>query len=336
MNIYDVARMSGVSIATASKALNGRKDVREETRTRVLEVAKKINYHPSHMARGLAKRKSENIGVVALRRFHVPFFTNPFYSRVIEGMEMEVTRQNYNLLLTVVPAEDPGVELVFPKMVREKNVDGLCLVGEMPEAFLREVAGRGIPTVVVDYYSDSIDGHYVVSDNAGGARAAAEHLIALGHRDIGFVGSVHKDYSFIEREKSFEATLDKAGLRPAKGLEINIANADAPGQVSAYLKSANCPTALFCCNDEHALLVLKEAEKLNIAVPGRLSVVGFDDIEAAQHSSPQLTTIHVEKQEMGAKAIYIVMDLIGHPEGRPKRIETPVHLVTRGTTAKHK
>jgi LacI family transcriptional regulator len=326
--------MAGVSIATASKALNGRKDVREETRQRVMEVAKKINYHPSHMARGLAKRKTENIGLVALRRFHAPLLTNPFYSRVIEGMEIEVTRANYNLLLTVVPAEDMGAELPFPKMVREKNVDGLCLLGEMPESFLREVGERGIPTVVVDFYSESVPGHYVVSDNAGGAAQAAEHLLGLGHRQIGFVGDAMKDLSFEERRKGFEAALAKAGVKPAPMLEVDLKARDVMDQVAAYLKSPGCPTALFCCNDFHALLVLNMAQKMGIKVPKQLSIMGFDDIEESSLCLPPLSTLRVEKQEMGAKAIAIVMDLIAHPEAKPKRVETPVQLIKRESTAK--
>jgi LacI family transcriptional regulator len=334
MNIYDVAKLAGVSIATASKALNGRKDVREETRARVAEVAKRINYHPSHMARGLAKRMTENIGLVALRRFHVPFFTNPFYSRVIEGMEIEVTKANYNLLLTVVPAENVGEEVQFPKMVREKNVDGLCLLGEMPEAFLAEVASRGIPTVIVDFHTDTVPGHYVVSDNAGGAALAVEYLSDLGHRNIAFVGDVRKDASFEERRRGFEKAMAKAGLKPAKTLDIDIASNGAPAQVASYLRDPACPTALFCCNDAHALLVLAEAQILGISVPSQLSVLGFDDIDESAQADPPLSTLHVEKQEMGAKAIHIVMDLIAHPEASPKRVETPVHLVKRASTAK--
>jgi LacI family transcriptional regulator len=334
MNIYDVAKMAGVSIATASKALNGRKDVREETRLRVMDVAKKINYHPSHMARGLAKRKTENIGLVALRRFHSPFLTNPFYSRVIEGMENEVTRQNYNLLLTVVPAEQQGEELPFPKMVREKNVDGLVLLGEIPESFLREVAQRGIPTVVVDYYSDKVAGHYVVSDNQGGAAQATEHLLGLGHRNIAFISDKTKDMSFEERRKGFESAMAKAGLKPAQGLEVELAGRPTFEQINAYLKGPNCPTALVCCNDFHALLILRQAHELGIEVPKDLSIIGFDDIEESALSVPALSTLHVEKQEMGSKAIHIVLDLIAHPEAKAKRVETPVHLVLRDSTAK--
>lgn len=333
MNIYDVAKLAGVSIATASKALNGRKDVREETRTRVLEVAKKLNYHPSHLARGLAKRRTENIGVIALRRYHVPFFTNPFYSRVIEGMEIEVTRQNFNMLLTVVPAEEQGVELPLPKMVREKNVDALVLLGEMPESFLREVASRSIPTVVVDYFSESVPGHYVVSDNIHGLRLAVDHLVELGHKRIGFMMDSARDYSFQERRRGYQEAVAKAGLKPENDLVVDIGAKDAVDSVAAYLRGQDRPTALICCNDEHALLVLNAAAKAGVRIPDDLSLMGFDDIDWASTSRPPLTTIRVEKQEMGAKAIHIVMDLISHPDAKAKRVETPVHLVVRGSSS---
>ncbi|MGH7441654.1 MAG: LacI family DNA-binding transcriptional regulator, partial [bacterium] len=140
MNIYDLAREAGVSIATASKALNGRGDVNEKTRARVFDVAKRLRYHPSHLARGLARRRTENIGVVALRRYHTAVFTNPFYSRVIEGMEEEVTARNYNMLFSVLPAENVAGPFQLPKMVQEKNADGLVLLGQMPQELLREVS----------------------------------------------------------------------------------------------------------------------------------------------------------------------------------------------------
>lgn len=333
MNIYDVAKLAGVSIATASKALNGRKDVREETRERVLDVAKKLNYHPSHLARGLAKRRTENIGVIALRRFHSPILTNPFYSRVIEGMENEITRANYNLLFTIIPAEESG-EVMVPKMVREKNVDALCVMGESSDGFLREIAARAIPMAVVDFYSESIPGHYVVSDNALGARLAVEHLLELGHTRLGFIGDKAKDYSFVAREKAFEAELSEAGLKPGPRLELDFSTKGSDLAVSEYLHRKDLPTALVACNDAHALFVMELAIKAGLKVPQELSIVGFDDIEDAGRATPPLSTIRVEKQEMGAKAIHIVLDLIAHPDARPKKVETPVHLVARLSTDK--
>ena len=329
VNIYDVAKLSGVSIATASKALNGRRDVREETRTRVQEIAKQLNYHPSHMARGLAKRCSENIGVLTLRQ-PASFFSNPLYSRVIEGMEMDLTRENYNLLFTVIPQGEAG----YPKMVREKNVDGLCLVGEIPESLLKEVDSRGIPTVMVDCHSHALTGPFVVCDNAAGMRAAVAHLLSLGHSKLAFVGSDLPNFNFTERRVAFELELASAGLKAWPGLDLEEeGQAGSTDALNAWLLQADRPSAVICCNDEYALRVLDQAAKLGIRVPHDLSVIGFDDIERASASHPALTTLHVEKQEMGARAIRAVLGLIGQPNAGPRRVDAPVQLIVRSSTA---
>jgi len=333
VNIYDVARAAGVSIATASKALNGRKDVREETRAKILQVAKELNYHPSQMARGLAKRRSENIGLMTLRRFHAPIFTNPFYSRVLEGIETEVTKANYNLLLSVVAAEQLSGPIPLPKMVREKNVDALMVLGEAPREFLVELSGAGLPLVVIDTLAQDLPGHYVVADHAQGIRQLVQYLHQLGHRRIGFVNDKVGDASFKERELAFMQSMQALGLAPEQALHMRIAGPGAMDEIDGYLKSSRRPQALLCCNDQHALLVMERAKRLGLAVPRDLSVVGFDDIDEAERADPPLTTVRVEKQEMGAKAVQVVMDLIAHPGAKPKRLDPPVRLMERASAA---
>lgn len=328
MNIYDLAREAGVSIATASKALNGRRDVNEKTRLKVLETAKRLQYHPSHLARGLARRRTENIGVVALRRFKVPFFTNPFYSRVIEGMEIETTARNYNLLLSVLPADEPGVPLQLPKLVREKNADGLVLLGEMPSALLREVFDRRIPSVIVDFYTPKLPAHYILSDNRAGMSRMVRHLADLGHRSLAFLQSAALDWSYHERQSGFEAACK--GL----GLKAEVWTLPDPAQRGAFLaarlEAKGRPTAVLACNDEHALALLEAAQKAGLRVPQDLSVAGFDDIEAAGHAG--LSTLRVDKQAMGAKAIQHVFRLMEPPLEPSSREDLPVELVARAST----
>jgi DNA-binding LacI/PurR family transcriptional regulator len=331
MNIYDLAKEAGVSIATASKALNGRRDVNEQTRQRVLDVAKKLNYHPSHLARGLARRRTENIGCVALRRFKVPFFTNAFYSRVLEGMETEITARSYNLLLSVLPAEDPSQPLQLPKLVREKNADGLVLLGEMPEALLKEVFERRIPSVIVDFFSPKLEAHYILSDNRGGLRLLVKHVADLKHRRLAFVQSSSRDYSFVERQLGFEQACTELKLQG----QVWPMTGDWP-EVEAELKkrllSKDRPTAILACNDEHALAVIRMAREVGLRVPQDLSVGGFDDIDAAALHQPSLTTLRVDKQEMGVRAIQTVFRLLEPPLEPSGRTELPVALVARQST----
>lgn len=332
MNIYDLAREAGVSIATASKALNGRGDVNEKTRAKVVEVAKRLRYHPSHLARGLARRRTENIGLVALRRYHVPFFTNPFYSRVMEGMETEVTARNYNLLLCVLPADEAPGPLQLPKLVREKNADGLVLLGEMPDELLQDVYDRHIPSVIVDFYSDRLPAHYVLSDNRGGEHSLVSHLVELGHRNFAFVQSAAKDHSFSERRAGFA---DSCTVHKVRGAVWQMPAGDWPvieAELAVRLRAGDRPTAVVAANDEHALAVLRVAQALGIKVPGDLSVAGFDDIEAAAQAQPGLSTLHVDKVGMGRRAIQYVFRLMEPPLEPSGFEELPVELVVRGST----
>lgn len=332
MNIYDLAREAGVSIATASKALNGRKDVNEETRTRVLEVAKKLNYHPSHLARGLARRRSENIGVVALRRYHLPFLTNPFYSRVIEGMETEVTARNYNLLLSVLPAEEPGAGFTLPKMVREKNADGLVLLGEMSDTLMAEVMDRRIPTVVVDTFHPRFEAHYVITDNRQGAKLAVEHLAGLGHRRLAFINSADPDYSFRERLAGF---LEACKARDLEG-KVHTMDANAAsweGLAERLLRGAGHASGVVACNDDHAIKLMQAAQKIGVKLPKEASLVGFDDIDAAAYSHPALTTVRVDKVGMGALAVKKLFSLLEPPFQKGSLTQMPVELLVRESSA---
>lgn len=332
MNIYDLAREAGVSIATVSKALNGRGDVNEKTRARVMEVAQRLRYHPSHLARGLARRRTENIGVVALRRFRAPVFTNPFYSQIIEGMEEEVTERNYNLLFSVLPADAPSGSFQLPKLVREKNADGLILLGQMPAELLREVFERRIPSVIVDFFSPKLSAHYVLSDNRGGEHALVGHLAGLGHREPVFLQSAAVDYSFSERQAGFEAACAAYHL---KGSVWTLSTTDWGGverDLAARLGSPDRPSAVLAANDEHALAVLRVAESLGLKVPGDLSVAGFDDIARAADVAPGLTTLRVDKQGMGRRAIQYVFRLMEPPLEASGFEELPVELVVRGST----
>ncbi|HPD18655.1 MAG TPA: LacI family DNA-binding transcriptional regulator, partial [Candidatus Goldiibacteriota bacterium] len=167
ITIYDVARKAGVSISTASKALNDRKDVGEKTREKIRQIAKELSYEPSHFARALAMKKTGNIGVLTVRYYSTPMLTNPFYSKIIEGIEEGLMDSDLNLITNVLRREQiENFEL--PKMVKEKNVDGLILLGYMPEKFVELIANKDLPVIAVDnYVNENIS--MIVADDVDGA-----------------------------------------------------------------------------------------------------------------------------------------------------------------------
>jgi len=327
MNIYDVARLAGVSLSTASKALNGRKDVKEATRQRVVEVARRIDYHPSHLARGLASRRTGNLGLVALRRPQDTIIVNPFYSRVIEGVEEECMARGVNMLFSVQPYAADGRPLI-PKMVREKSVDGLLLLGAMPRGFLEGMARCGIPALGVDCFSLGAAISTVLADNAQGASLAASHLASLGHRFVGMLGGPAGDLAFAQRRDAF--------LSACLGLGLQVRLVEPPGDYAASepawkqaMLEGPRPTAVFCANDDHAFHLTRQCQAAGIRVPEDISIVGFDDVELACYFHPPLTTVRVPKREMGAQAVQRLMGLIDKPQEPPQSQVLPVSLVLR-------
>lgn len=332
MNIYDLAREAGVSIATASKAINGRGDVSERTRAKVLEVAKRLHYHPSHLARGLAQRRTENIGVVVMRPRSAPFLADPFYSRLVEGMERELTARNYNLLLSIVPGEGAESAERLPKLVREKNADGLVLLGEMPQDMVKEIIASRIPTVIVGFQIPKLSAHYVLTDNRGGEHSLVGHLAALGHQNIAFVRSGTHDYSFAERQAGFE---DACTVHKVIGTVWNVPVGGRPlieDEILRRLQATERPSAVLAADDHHALAVLRVAHALGLRVPEDLSVAGFDDNYGSELAGPGLTTLRVDWEGMGLRAAQGVFRMMESSPELSGFEEVPVELVVRGTT----
>jgi LacI family transcriptional regulator len=332
VNIYDLAREAGVSIATASKAINGRGDVSERTRDRVLEVAKRLHYHPSHLARGLTRRRTENIAVLLMQRRRAPFFADPFYSRVIEGVERELTARKHNLLLSMIPAEGAEGAERIPKPVRDRNADGLVLLGEMPPDLIKDIVASRIPAVIVGFHSPKLSAHYVLSDNRGGEHSLVGHLAGLGHRNIAFVRSGTGDYTVAERQAGFE---DACTVHKVTGTVRSVPTGDRPlieEEIRRLLQAADRPSAVLAADDHHALLVLRVAQSLGLRVPQDLSVAGFDDISGSELVGPGLTTLRVDGEGMGLRAIqgvFRLMDLSPELSGFE---EVPVELMVRGST----
>jgi DNA-binding LacI/PurR family transcriptional regulator len=305
--------------------------VKAATRQRVVEVAKRIDYHPSHLARGLARRRTGNLGLVALRRPQDTIIVNPFYSRVIEGVEEECMARGVNMLFSVQPYAEYGRPLI-PKMVREKSVDGLLLLGAMPQGFLAEMARCGTPAVGVDCFSQDAAISCVLADNAQGAGLAAAHLAGLGHRFVGMLGGPAGDLAFAQRRDAF--------IRSCQGLGLQVRLVEPPGDYAASdpgwklpMLVAPRPSAVFCANDDHAFHFARQCQQAGLGVPEDISIVGFDDVELACYFHPPLTTVRVPKREMGAQAVQRLMRLIDMPQEPPQAQVLPVGLVLRESSA---
>lgn len=338
--IRDVAQAAGVSISTVSLVLNRKGKVSEETRRRVLEVAKELRYVPSRIARDLSLQRTGNVGFV-LREDH---FTRsePFYTYIFLGTEFEARLHNLYVLLTTIPRDYRKGEHT-PRFLRERSVDGLLIAGKVSDAFLEEVQTLKLPAVLVDYEAEGFPA--VVIDNQGGARVAVEHLILQGHRRIAFIGADIQHPSIAHRLEGYRMALVRAGLSIDPSFVLAEPEAE-PTRVTGQqlgarmLALAERPTAVFCANDALALGVMETLLRAGLRVPDDVALVGFDDVQGAAQAPVPLTSVRVFKEQMGELAMRhlaerLEPDQTRRPYARGQHIiVAPTELVVRASSVK--
>lgn len=321
---HDVAARAGVSQATVSLVMSGnpRARVAQETRARVRRVAEELGYRPNLLARGLVRSRSFAVGVI------VPDLSNPFFTDVVSGVERVAAEEGYAVLLC--DAREISAERHL-ETLRSRQVDGV-IMDPVGAAALSEDAGD-LNVVLIDENGAGFPG--IASAAAEAGRMAAEHLLALGHRRIGFIGPAGDVHGFRRRERGFVAALRAAGVELVSEHFRRVPPTVTGGQVAmkSMLALRVRPTGVFCVNDLLAVGALKSCLSRGVAVPGELSLIGCDDVEMTRVVTPELTTIAIPSREMGARAARLLIRRVeGATSGtRPPR-ELPVRLVARQST----
>jgi myo-inositol 2-dehydrogenase/D-chiro-inositol 1-dehydrogenase len=324
--IYDVAEMAGVSPSTVSHVLNGTRKVSDSARRRVERAVKKLGYRPNDAARMLRDGRAKMIGLV------LPDISNSFFAGLAHSLEMLAYDRDARLV-TCNSDYDRGRERAYIDDLVRRRVDGIIVAPAVPDAaFEAAVGATGLPVVVIDRVSDGGRLPSVAVDNAAGGALAAEHLYRLGHRRIGCIAH-HPGLaeSADRRLRGFVEALARRGAAPPADA---IAYADfkvAGGAEAASRLLAEKPelTALFCANDPMAAGAIKAAAALGRAVPGDLSIVGFDDSLEAQVTQPPLTTVAQPIEAMAARAMEL---LRGGGKGQG-RVRLAARLIERQSSA---
>ena len=326
--IVDLARAAGVSKSTVSLVLNGSELVRPATRERVREAALALGYVYNRSAAGLRHRTNDVVGVV------VNDLANPFFAQMMIGVERALRSSGRTPLLAST-GDDVGQQGRLLRSVLERGACGFVLsaaTGTDADA-LTELAPWRVPLVAAmrDVPGDPAHVGVVVPDNLGGAREAVRHLVALGHRRIGFLGASEALVVRAERLAGFRAGLAEAGLAPALEIESAVSRtggAEALGRALDAPAGA-APTALLCFNDLVAIGAVHAAAERGVAVGEALALVGFDDIEEARWTRPPLTTVRVDAARVGEIAVAELSRAIDG--ARPRRVVCPTSLVVRAS-----
>jgi LacI family transcriptional regulator len=325
-NIGDVAKRAGVSTATVSRFLRGQR-VRSEDAVR--EAIDELGYWPTAAARSLRSGVHYAIAVV------VPDVTNPFFAALVKGIESVFRPGPYSVFLANTDESSEIEDAVVADIVR--RVDGIILAPatEQDETPLR-VREAGIPVVFVD--RELPDGEFdsVLVDNVGGARAAAAHLVSLGHRRIAVISGPQNTTPGRERHEGFLAALAENDIEPAPDY-CKIADFREQGGQDAMLQLlalAERPTAVFSANNFMTIGALKALHSMRVSVPEEISVVGFDDLDLATLLEPPLTVVERPTVEQGILAAHLLQTrLVDKGVKTPQRVVLPTRLVARGSSA---
>ncbi len=334
-NIEDVAREAGVHRSTVSRALTGSGPVSAENRERVIEAARRLDYHPNTLAGALKSKRRNTWGLLSFWYF-TPSSLDHYYAKVLGGLLDTAGKAEHRVLLqNVVGRFDQSEDC--RRFCHESHLGGLLILApRTAEAALKDLRRQRIPTVLVAYRPRDRELSFIDLDNVQASRLLVEHLAAQGHRRIGFIGGEIKlSANARDRHDGYLAGVEQAGLSLDARL---VQNRDfTPGfAVQAYeamwaLPKSARPTAIFCSTDRMAVAVSEAARGAGVRIPEDLALCGIDDDPVA--APAQLTTVRFPFYEVGAQAGEMLRTLSEDPRSGPLQVLVPPQLVVRGSTS---
>jgi LacI family transcriptional regulator len=330
-----IAEQSGVSVATVSLVINNRPGVSQDTRARVLQVAENLGYpHKPAQSLGRAGRLT-TLGMIVKTEPDIPPEANPFYSKVILGIEEACRHDGINLMFGRLPVDENNRPVQMPAMLNGDVVDGLLMVGTFIDETITSISNKHTPPIVlVDAYSNTESYDAVVSDNFRAAYQVVEYLLRKGHRHIGLVGSEANAYpSLRDRRNGYLRALKENDIADTYIAEFNISRTHGYEETTLLLKEHPNITALFGINDEIAVTAMRAAQDLGRLVPQDLSVIGYDDTYLAVKASPPLTTMQVDTVSMGRAAVQMLNFRLENPSATRMTLTIHPTLIERESVA---
>lgn len=327
--IYDVSRLSGVSIATVSRAFSDPDKVREKTRKKVYEAAEVLHYSPNAIARAMARQRTDKIAYLICKQGAT--ILDEFYAGICEGIMQTANRSDYQLLISTA---DDWKQTVGN--AQSKQIEGVILGGDAQAELIAELQSQNVAVVLVNNYKPGLDIPCVVSDERDGVRQAIEHLYNRGHRHIAMIAGRFNPYIIGARYNAFLEVMAEYGLS-VDAADVEMCKPTVEKSTKAAMKllsRSDRPTAVFGSNDVMAAGVFKAASKLGLRIPEDVAVVGFDNSSICPVFEPELTSVHVNCRRMGEICVeYLAALLNNKNQNNIQRLTiVPPTLVVRSST----
>jgi len=326
ITIKEVAKEAGVAHSTVSRAINDI-NINQDTRAKVLEIIRKLDYQPNLIARGLIKNKTQALALITPE-------LNPHVLRIIQGIGETCKRLNYALMLFATdPWQDEG--LTYAWVIKNWLVDGVLILNirhqEDLSGRIGKLHGEGVPFVFINKYLTKENINAVGVDNHDGVLKAITHLVNLGHKKIGVINGGLMSVDGFERSEAYKDALRKFDLAYDENMvgSGDFREIDGYEEMKRILCYSTRPTAMFCANDLMAIGAMRAIKEKGLNIPSDIAIVGFDDIEAASLVEPSLTTVRPPLEDIGGRAIELMMDAIKDPQRPKEEIILKTKLIVR-------
>ena len=325
VRMADIAEKLDISVVSVSKALSGKPGVSEEMRAKIVALAKQLGYEGTKVHSELSG--TGNIGVLVSDRF---FAENAFYSSLYRALVLKSGNEGFTCMAEIVtPEAEQGA--VLPALVAGRKVDGIIFMGNLDPAYLSKVEASGLPYLMLDFQLPGRACDCVISDNMDGGFALTEHLLRLGRRQIGFVGSIRATSSIMDRYLGYQKALRLAGLTPRE--EWLLEDRDADGAFLPIRLPENLPEAFLCSCDEVAYNLVTALRQSGRRVPEDVAVCGYDDFRFATLCQPPLTTYRVNAEQMASAVVgWLARKIRQEDSPEPMMWTVPGRLVVREST----
>lgn len=333
VKLADIAERVGVSTVTVSKALSGQKGVSEEVREKIRSIAEDLGYQQPSAVRKSQNHKNFNIGILISERFLVKY--ESFYWQMYQAVATRATAEECFTMLEVIgKAEEESSRM--PKLVQERKVDGIIVIGKMMDAYLQHLnTEAGIPVIYLDYYNGREASDSVISNSYYGTYELTYYLYRMGHRKIAYVGTLLAMESITDRYFGYQKALLELGLEQKKGWVLDDRHIETGeiDTVNMLQIPKDMPTAFVCNCDLTASFLIKKLKDNGYRVPEDISVVGFDNYLYPGLSDIQITTYEVDLEEMARRAIHNMISKISNENYKPGIHIVEGHMVLKESVA---
>ncbi|MCM3117223.1 LacI family DNA-binding transcriptional regulator [Neobacillus sp. MER 74] len=334
VTMQDIADRLNISKNSVSQALSGKPGVSEDTRRLVQTTADELGYSYSN-SRNQKQVEKKTLKNIALIASDYAFSLKSFFGEIYLSVEKELRARGMNLFIESIDSETKN-NLILPSLLINHEIDGILILSHISTDYISTIINTGIPTVLIDHHEPHLEADSILTNNRFGAYTAVEHLIQLGHREIAFVGNVDISPSYQERLEGYLLALKRYGISPNEDFILTNTQEN-QHDINLFLNGLQAmPSAWFCVNDGKGFLVTSILQQRGLKVPEDASVCSFDNGQLSQIATPTITTMDIDLNYYGKKAVEQLCWRMENKEEPFQEILLPTKLIIRESTAKKK